>query len=153
MSYSGRYKPHNPEKYNGDPSKITFRSSWELRFMRFVDKHPEVVQWSSEETIVQYISPIDGRKHRYYPDFVVKKKKHDGTHETYMIEIKPACQTIAPDPTGVKSKSKTGKPTARFLNEVRTWGVNSSKWNAARAYCHQRGWKFLIYTEKELGIK
>jgi hypothetical protein len=34
-----------------------------------------------------------------------------------------------------------------------TWGVNEAKWKAATAYCEERGWKFKIFTEKELGLK
>jgi hypothetical protein len=34
-----------------------------------------------------------------------------------------------------------------------TWGVNEAKWKAAAVYCNDRGWKFDILTEKELGIK
>lgn len=153
MAYSGTFKPKYTQKYKGDHTKIVFRSLWELKMMRYLDRHPEIVEWSSEETVVQYFSPIDGKKHRYFPDFMCKKRLQDGTHHTYMIEVKPAKETVAPDPTGVKYRTKTGKPTRRFLNEVKTWGVNSAKWAAAEAYCHGRGWKFLIFTEKELGIK
>lgn len=34
-----------------------------------------------------------------------------------------------------------------------TWGVNEAKWKAAEEYCKDRGWKFIIMTEHELGIK
>jgi hypothetical protein len=33
-----------------------------------------------------------------------------------------------------------------------TWGVNEAKWKAADAYCKDRGWKFVVVTEKDLGI-
>jgi hypothetical protein len=36
---------------------------------------------------------------------------------------------------------------------VTTWGVNEAKWKAAKEFCFNRGWKFQIFTEKELGIK
>ena len=32
-------------------------------------------------------------------------------------------------------------------------GVNQSKWKAADNFCKDRGWKFLVLTEKELGIQ
>jgi hypothetical protein len=34
-----------------------------------------------------------------------------------------------------------------------TWGINTAKWKAAEEYCRDRGWKFQIFTEKELDIK
>ena len=48
----GKYKPINPNKYQGDPTNIVYRSSWELKFMRFCDLRDDVVQWQSEEIIV-----------------------------------------------------------------------------------------------------
>jgi prepilin-type processing-associated H-X9-DG protein len=33
------FNPKNPNKYNGDASKIQYRSSWELSMMLFLDGH------------------------------------------------------------------------------------------------------------------
>lgn len=140
-TYKGFYKPKNPQKYKGNPTNIVYRSGWELKFMIYLDNHPEVVQWSSEEIIVPYRSPIDNRIHRYFPDFIVKKK--DG--KTLMIEIKPLSQSRPPEIQNKKSK--------RYITEVMTWGVNQAKWKAAEEYCIDRKWQFLVLTEKELGIK
>jgi hypothetical protein len=35
---------------------------------------------------------------------------------------------------------------------VKTYGVNEAKWKAARSFCADRGWSFIIMTEKELGV-
>lgn len=148
MAYKGRFRPKNPGKYKGDPSRIIYRSLWEFKFFRYVDEHPDIVWWQSEEVIVPYVSPIDGKKHRYFPDVVVRKK--DGS--TIMIEIKPYKQTLPPDPSK-KNKTPTGRISRRYLNEVKTYGINDAKWKAARAYCKAKGWQFVIMTEKELGIK
>jgi hypothetical protein len=43
--------------------------------------------------------------------------------------------------------------TKRYLTEVKTWGVNQAKWKAANEFCKDRGWKFKIVTEDDLGIK
>ena len=67
-TYKGLFRPKNPSKYRGDPSNIIFRSSWELRFMTYLDAHPDVLEWSSEEFCIPYVSPIDGRIHRYFPE-------------------------------------------------------------------------------------
>lgn len=143
MSYKGYFKPRNPKKYKGDPTKIIYRSSWELKLMSYLDKHPDVLQWASEEFSIPYVSPIDNRVHRYFPDFWVKQMKN-GVQETILIEVKPKVQTLPPKPQT--------KRTKRYINEVKTWGVNSAKWKAAREFCADRNWRFLIFDEYHLGI-
>lgn len=148
MAYKGVYRAKNPKKYKGDPQCIIYRSRWELKLMMYLDSHPDVLEWSSEEIIIPYRSPIDNRVHRYFPDFFVKKKGRDGTVESLLIEVKPRAQTIPPEVKVTKGQ----KPTRRYINEVMTWGINSAKWKYAQEYCKDRGWKFVIMTEKELGI-
>lgn len=145
MSYKGYFKPKNPSKYMGDPTTIIYRSSWELKLMRYLDSHSDVIKWASEEFSIPYVSPIDGKVHRYFPDFLVKKRNPNKVIETLVIEVKPKIQTTAP--TVQKKANK------RYIREVYTWGVNSAKWEAAKRYCDHREWKFVIMTEKELGIK
>ena len=145
MSYKGYFKPRNPSKYMGDPTTIIYRSSWELKLMRYLDSHSDVIKWASEEFSIPYVSPIDGKVHRYFPDFLVKKRNQNKSIETVVIEVKPKIQTTAP--TVQKKANK------RYIREVYTWGVNSAKWEAAKRYCDHREWKFVIMTENELGIK
>ena len=150
MSYKGFFKPKNPAKYKGDPTKIIYRSWWERNVFSWLDKHQDVIWWQSEEVIVPYRSPIDGRIHRYFPDVVVHKyNPADGTKKTIMIEIKPSSQCVPPDPKR-KNATKTGRVSRRYLNEVKTWGINEAKWKAARSYCADRGWEFVIMTEKHI---
>lgn len=143
--YQGFFKPKNPQKYKGDPTNIIYRSGWELKLMLYLDNHKEVISWGSEELIIPYRSPIDGKIHRYYPDFVVTKINKEGKRETAIIEVKPASQTVPP--------TKQKNITKRYLTEVKTWGVNEAKWKAASEFCKDRGWSFHIFTERELGIK
>jgi hypothetical protein len=152
MAHKGRFRPKNPEKYKGDPSKIIYRSSWEFKFFRYIDEHPDIIWWASEEYVIPYMSPIDGKMHRYFPDVVLKKKLPTGNTETIMIEIKPKGQTVPPD-ISRKNKTPTGRISTRYLKEVKTYGINEAKWKAARNYCADRGWQFAIFTETELGIK
>jgi len=152
MAYRGKFRPKNPSKYKGDPTKITYRSLWEFKFFRYIDEHPDVIWWQSEEVIVPYMSPIDGRMHRYFPDVVLRKKLPNCTEETIMIEIKPHKQTLAPD-ISKKNATKTGRVSRRYINEVKTYGVNEAKWAAAKKFCVERGWTWAIFTERELGIK
>jgi hypothetical protein len=143
-TYKGFFKPINTEKYNGDPNKIVYRSSWELRVMKWFDDHPDVIWWCSEELIIPYYNPIDQKMHRYFPDFIVKMKKRDGKVMTYVLEVKPYSQTQKPE-----RKRKTQK----FINESVTYVINQSKWKAADEFCQEHGWEFKILTEHELGIK
>lgn len=107
--------------------------------MRALDGDQGVTGWSSEEFCIPYRSPKDGRTHRYYPDFKVERR--DGS--TWILEVKPEKQTRPPVPA--KTKNRT-------IREALEFGVNSAKWEAARAYARGRGWKFHIMTERDLGI-
>jgi TnsA endonuclease N terminal len=144
MAYSGRFHPRNQKKYYGDVSNIWYRSLWERKVMEWFDDNENVVEWSNEELIIPYISPLDNKYHRYFPDFVAKIKGKDGSIKRFVIEIKPEKQTKPP----VKPK----KVTRSFINEVATWGVNEAKFKAAKEFCADRGWHFEIITERELKI-
>ena len=142
----GRFHPQNPEKYKGDVQNIIYRSSWELKFMQWCDRNPNVIEYASEEFCIPYLSPIDGRVHRYFPDFIMKIKEQSGQIKNYIIEIKPKKQTVPPVQTS-KKRNRT------FINEVKTYTVNEAKWKAAEEWCKDRLLKFLIITEDQLGIK
>lgn len=139
-----RFKPKNYEKYKGNPSNIIWRSSWELKLMMELDKDPNVISWGSETIIVPYVSPVDGKKHRYYVDFIVTKKLPNGKTQTSLIEVKPLKQTKPP--------KKRSKITKAYINEINAWGVNQAKWKYAEDFCKDRNWKFEIYTEETLNI-
>jgi hypothetical protein len=142
-NYKGWFKPKNPGKYKGDASNIVYRSTWEVRVMKWLDEHPQVIWWGSEELPIPYISPVDKKKHKYFPDFIAKMKLKDGKVMTYIIEVKPLAQTKMPT-----QKRKT----SRYLQEMATYAINQEKWRAADIFCQEHGWKFLVVTEKELGI-
>jgi hypothetical protein len=142
-NYKGWFKPKNPGKYKGDPSNIVYRSTWEVRVMKWLDEHPQVIWWGSEELPIPYISPVDKKKHKYFPDFIAKMRLKDGKVMTYIIEVKPLAQTKMPT-----QKKKTRK----YIQEMATYAVNQEKWRAADIFCQEHGWKFLVVTEKELGI-
>lgn len=135
----------HPEKYDGDPTDIIMRSSWETKFALWCDHNTSVIKWSSETTIIPYICPTDNRRHRYFVDFKIQVRDKSGKTKTYLVEIKPDYQTRPPDPSKRKTK--------RYLAEVMTWGKNDAKWAAAREYCKDRGYEFMIITEHHLGIK
>ena len=121
MSYSGKFKPKNYKKYKGDPTKIYYRSLWERRFMVYCDNNPNIIEWGSEEIIIPYRSPVDRKVHRYFPDFYIKVRQADGKVKKMIIEVKPKKQCKPPTTTPKRK-------TQRWLNEVKSWGVNEAKW-------------------------
>lgn len=137
----GIYAPKNKEKYIGSKTP-RYLSSWELKFFRWCDGNPNVLQWSSESVIIPYISPVDNRPHRYMVDNVVKIKEGN-TVTKYLIEIKPKKQTLRPTSHGNKKQST-------ILYENSTYMVNVAKWTAAEKWCKKRGYKFQILTEDHL---
>ena len=145
MSYKGKYKPSFPEKYKGDPTNIIYRSLWERKFCVYCDTNERILEWSSEEKCIPYRSPIDGKIHRYFPDFLIKVKESNGSIKKYMIEIKPSKQTVPP--------KKPQRQTKKYISEVYEYAKNQSKWEAAKDWCADRGYEFKIITESELGIK
>ena len=141
----GRFKPKNPQKYKGNPNEIIYRSSWEKKFFIWADLNPSVVLWGSEELVIPYLCETDNRMHRYFPDIVMKIRCEDGSIASYLVEIKPEAQTLPP--------KRPKKQTKRYLYEVETFVKNQSKWKAAKAYAEARGMKFVIITERHLGLK
>ena len=103
MTMKGRYKPLNPKKYKGDPTNIIYRSSWERRCMIYFDRTPNILEWQSEEFFIPYKSPVDGKIHRYFPDFKIKVLNKQKNFESILIEVKPFKQTQPP----VVQKRKT----------------------------------------------
>ncbi len=145
MFHKRMYKPMFPEKYEGDPTQIIMRSSWETRFASWCDKNPSVVKWLSEETVIPYRCPTDNKIHRYFVDFKIRVKTKDNQLKTYLVEVKPAKQTQPPE--------FPGRQTKRYLTESLTFMKNQAKWKAANEYCKDRGYEFVIITENELGLK
>lgn len=124
---------------------IFYRSLWELKFMKWCDLNHNVLEWGSEEIVVPYRSPLDGRYHRYFVDFYIKVQNKFGEIKKYLIEIKPKKQTQEPQ----VQKRKT----PRYINEVKTYVVNQAKWEAAREWAADRQLEFLILTEDHLNVK
>ena len=116
--------------------------------MQYLDRNSSILHWSSEELAIPYLSPIDGRMHRYFPDFIIRYKDKNSAIQVRMLEIKPAKQSIAPT-----IRDKNQRITKKYVTEVMQYGINSAKWKAAEEYCKDRGWTFHVLTEHDLGIK
>ena len=145
-SVKSKYKPSYPSKYKGNPNNIICRSSWERKFCRYCDLNESVISWGSEEFWIPYLSPVDNRVHRYFPDFIMKVRESSGQVKTYVIEVKPGKQTVPP--------KKPKRQTKSYLYECKTChAVNQAKWKAAVEFCKDHMIEFKVITEKELGIK
>ena len=140
----GRFSPRNIKKYCGDHRNIIYRSSWELKFMKYCDMNKSILEWGSEEIVIPYRSPLDGKVHRYFVDFYIKVQDVNNNIQKYLIEVKPKKQTREP-----KVQKKV---TKRYINEVTEYAKNQAKWKAAQEFCEDRNYKFMLITEDELKV-
>jgi len=115
----GRY---NRGVYNSPiAGQCKYRSGWELKYMVYLDSNPDVVSWSYEKVVIEYISNQKTKKIRkYYPDFEVEYI--DG--KKIIVEIKPS--------------RKLQKAT--IVKKIR----------AAKEWCTKRDLTYKILTEIEL---
>lgn len=126
----GIYIPINEGKYSLPQNDYMnkgpypeYRSSWELKLMKWCDMSAKVQYWTCEPFAIQYVSPKDGKPHRYFPDFLIKFT--DGTK--WLVEIKPKSQH----------------------NDL----INLAKWEMAEKFCSQHGLIWKVMSKEELGIK
>ena len=145
MAYKGKYKVRAPYKYKGNPTKVIYRSLWELKFMTYCDTNINILEWGSEEVIIPYLSPLDGRVHRYFPDFYIKIRQRNGSIKKMIIEIKPKKQCKPPKPVTRK--------TRKWLNEIKTYSINEAKWKSATKWCKNYDMEFKILNEDHLDIR
>ena len=117
----GRY--HRGLHISPIAGECKFRSSWEQKYMLFLDSDPNVVSWTYEKLVIEYVSNKQTKKIRkYYPDFYVEFT--DGTRK--VIEIK---QKRKLEQANVKKKTL-----------------------AAQVWCASTGATYVILTEIELRI-
>jgi len=141
--------PHlkHKERYLSENKLITARSGWEISFItKFLDARPDIIGWSSEDFFIPYYYPVDGKPHRYFPDFYVKFKTKDGGIAERIIEIKPFIETQIP--------KVPKRMTLGYKDRCNTYIKNQCKWAATRAYCERERAKgrilfFEIITENE----
>jgi hypothetical protein len=133
---SGKFTPTQSEKYVGKKTP-TYRSSWELHFMRFCDTHPSIQKWASEAVSIPYRCPITGKQTIYVPDFFIQYTDKTNKMHVELIEVKPQNQTL---------REKVGKNKHNQIEYLR----NIAKWRAAQAWCSAQGIKFRIVNEQDL---
>jgi len=137
MKFSqGFFTPTHPEKYIGRGS-IKYRSSWELRFMNFLDTHPSVKQWASESISIKYENPVAKKVKSYVPDFFIIYEDANGNRKGELIEVKPHKETTL---------EAAGRSTKNQIQAV----VNQAKWKAAQEFCKRNGIGFRVVTEHDM---
>jgi hypothetical protein len=136
------YTVKNPGKYLGEYTTVITRSSLETKFMTWADRTDNVLKWASEPYGVPYISPRDGKAHRYFVDFIMVLQTSQGIKK-YIVEIKPASQCVPPVKTP-RMKQKT------LTEQYMTYMVNQSKWEQARIHAENVGAEFIVLTENDL---
>jgi len=143
-TYKGKFPITKPEKYNGDPNNVIFRSLWEKQAFKFCEENDKIKAWNSEGVIIPYICATDKRRHKYHMDLCIEYTNGS----IVLVEIKPDKQTRMPKVPKRKSKS--------YLAECLAFAKNDSKWRAATAFAKKNNVKFEIWTEftlKSKGIK
>jgi len=131
----GKYLVQESAKYVGS-KEPTYRSSWELAFMRMCDAHPNITKWASENVKIPYRSPLDGKYHNYVPDFMIQYTDRDGHNHVELIEIKPSTQTTLRN--------------ARSKGDAIQTAVNAAKWVAAQEWCKRKGIRFKVINEDQI---
>ena len=132
----GKFTLKNPEKYLGTKDPL-YRSSWEFAFMKFCDESPSIAKWASEAVRIPYRNPLTGRYTIYVPDFFINYVDKGGQPHAEIVEIKPQNQSL---------REKVGKN----LNNQASYILNQAKWEAATAWCRQKGLRFRVINETDI---
>ena len=131
-----KFAPKNPENYIGTKTP-TYRSSWKFAFMKFCNENPSITRWASEAVRIPYRNPFTGKHTIYVPDFFIQYTDQKGKNKVEIIEVKPDNQAV---------KESLGNSR---VNQAH-YALNQAKWEAARAWCKQKGIFFRIITEKDI---
>ena len=131
----GKYEVTNSHKFVGK-SLPTYRSSWELAFMRMCDSHPNILKWASESIKIPYRNPATGKYANYVPDFMIQYIDKDGKEHVELVEIKPSTQTTLEN--------------ARSRNDAFQTAINAAKWTAAQEWCKRKGIRFKVINEDQI---
>ena len=96
------------------------------------------------------------------PELVQECERRDLDSEGTVAQLKERvkdareAEGTAPVPKPAKKTKPPKKPkrqTKSYLYESMEYVKNQNKWEAAKKYADERGWKFIVLTENELGIK
>jgi len=137
----GKFFPKNQHKWV-DSNNIQFRSGIEQKFFALFDLSPSVISIASEKVIIPYFDEARQKQRKYYVDLIVKFKDKQGNIQVKLIEIKSYSESIPP--------KKPKRLTEAYNNKVATWITNQSKWRAATKFAKQRGYDFVVLSDRDL---
>ena len=160
--HQGYFYPSHPEKCL--TRENIYRSSWEEKFMRWLDDSPNIIRWASEPIPIKYLNPVSNLQYckennmdpkdphnwkvsNYHTDFWWETKGKDGQIKKVFGEIKPWSQTQCPKPI---NESASLKEHRAYNRAAETYLVNMAKWKAALREFTSKGCEFVIITEKTL---
>ena len=131
----GKYQPKNADKYVGK-GVPTYRSGWELAFMRFCDSNEHILQWASESIQIPYRNPITGKQSIYVPDFLITYRTKNNLMRAELIEIKPKKQSILESKASARDRAMVA--------------VNYAKWDQATKWAKRNGMTFRVINEDQI---
>lgn len=131
----GKYKIANPNKYLGN-KQPTYRSSWELSFMRFCDNNPNIIGWASEAVHIPYRNPFTNKNTIYVPDFLIVYVDRTGQKHAELIEVKP--------------RKEIAMENAKSYRDQLMVALNYCKWEAAKSWAKMNNMTFRVVTENDL---
>jgi len=132
---TGKYEVVNIDKFVGNRNP-TYRSSWELAFMRMCDNHPNITKWASENVKIPYRHPVSGNYTNYVPDFMIQYVDKNENPHVELIEIKP--------------RNQTTMESARSQGQKLQTVINAAKWTAAQEWCKRKGIRFKVINEDQI---
>ena len=103
----------------------------------FCDNNPSIQQWASEPVKIPYRDPLTGKQTVYVPDFLITYVDKNQSNHVEMVEIKPKNQMML---------EKVGKNPYNQAQYVK----NMAKWEAANAWCRNKGIKFRVINESDI---
>lgn len=121
---------------------LHYKSSLELKALRYCDYNKYVVKFALEPFAIKYVKPTDGKVHRYYVDLFIEFSSGD----RFIVEIKPKSETKSPR----KPSKQTQKAIMNYQKALLTYAVNSAKWEAAKKFAKENNLRFIVLTEEEL---
>jgi len=158
----GLYIPKYKEKVLklNNQGGIYFRSSWEKKFMIYLDHNSNVKSWSSEGLKIPYqlIHNENGipsiKNHTYYPDFCYTILLKNGDVKTVIAEIKPQKEykNVLDIKNGTLNipENASVKKLKNLEYDIKTARRNSEKWETMIEWCNKKRYSFIVITEEHL---
>ena len=108
------------------PSFGRYESSLERDLMEILRFDPHVERFTPQPLTIEYLDR-DGRTRNYTPDGLIHFKADSGSHQVPVL-------------FEVKHREDFRKD----------WKILLPKFRAAKAYCLVQGWRFEVFTEREI---